>query len=275
MQKIIKCFYKAIENLINHQGIEYAGYLSFLTILSLFPALILLVVSLNTILEFINTNHDIQRIIGILFSDTELSGAMTMLKPRIKEIIAHPPQSILGVAAISMLWTASSIVEAFRVALNTSYRVKTPPKYIIRRLTSILQFLFIVSAIILAITIAFLFNIMSQKVNSEIMQKSFYKKIYIQNALSIFVTFLGILWIYAILPDKKQKIRDVLPGAVLVVFLLTVSVKIFGFYTNRFTQLGAIYGSLEGTIIALLFFYMIHLCIIYGAEFNHALHEMK
>ena len=73
------------------------------------------------------------------------------------------------------------------------------------------------------------------------------------------------------LPNKKNKMSDVAPGALLVVILWTITAVGFSYYINNFQQVNIIYGSLGGVIISLLFFYVVNLCLIYGAEFNYTL----
>jgi uncharacterized BrkB/YihY/UPF0761 family membrane protein len=43
------------------------------------------------------------------------------------------------------------------------------------------------------------------------------------------------------------------------------------FYLNEFSQMTLIYGSLSGFIATLIFFYVMNVIFIYGAEFNHEL----
>ncbi|CAK8163562.1 membrane protein [Candidatus Xenohaliotis californiensis] len=273
MQKLFKCFYKSAHDLIQHDGVEYAGYLSFLIILSIFPALILIVSLIGLIVRITNVGNDIQSLMSALFIDNELGDLLAILKPQLLTIISTPPQSILGIAIVGMIWTSSSTIETFRVILNRAYRVKSPPHYLIRRLTSILQFLFIVTAIALAIIVGSLLGITVKRIDAGIVKHVIKNNLTAQYFITIIITMLGILWLYTIVPNKKQKIVNVLPGTLLVTCLLTVTAKILTFYIKKFSQIGSIYGSLEGVIIALIFFYAINLCIIYGAEFNYNIQQ--
>ena len=76
---------------------------------------------------------------------------------------------------------------------------------------------------------------------------------------------------YYVLPNVKQTLRNVIPGALLVVFLWVSGAILTSFYLTKVSQLTIIYGSLSGFIATLIFFYVMILIFIYGAEFNHQL----
>jgi membrane protein len=79
--------------------------------------------------------------------------------------------------------------------------------------------------------------------------------------------------LYYALPNAKQKITQTVPGSVLAVFCWIFLEKVIGVYLNNFHQFNLVYGSLAGVIISLMFFYLISLVFILGAEFNYHFHR--
>ncbi|MFM6972385.1 MAG: YihY/virulence factor BrkB family protein, partial [Alphaproteobacteria bacterium] len=79
--------------------------------------------------------------------------------------------------------------------------------------------------------------------------------------------------LYYALPNAKQKITQTLPGSILAVILWVLLVNIFSIYLNNFDQMNFVYGSIAGVIISLMFFYLISLAFIFGAEFNYNFHR--
>jgi uncharacterized BrkB/YihY/UPF0761 family membrane protein len=76
---------------------------------------------------------------------------------------------------------------------------------------------------------------------------------------------------YYFLPNLKQRLAGVVPGAGLVTFLWVAAARLLSLYFSRFSRVNLIYGSLGRVIAALLFFYVINVLFIYGAEFNSLL----
>ncbi|WP_253300033.1 YihY/virulence factor BrkB family protein [Wolbachia endosymbiont of Chironomus riparius] len=261
---IIYCLYKALVDTIYDGGLEHAGYLSFLILLSIFPFLIVLMALASMFANLLDQYN-----IGWLFIiDNIPQDILASLMPRIKEIISGPPQNMLTLAILGAVWTASSTIEGLRSILNKAYRVSVSPPYIMGRILSILQFLVITFLITLTIVCSTLIPML--------INFSYYSFTYAKYFFVEFVLFTVISWLYFMLPNIKQNLVDVFPGSLISVFLLTISASTFKQYLKiSFYQLNLIYGSLGGMIVSLLFFYMVSLIFIYGAKFNFHLKYSK
>jgi len=273
---LIWIYKKAFHDLIRHDGIEHAGYISFLLMLSIFPFFIFCSVFINIILSnfisFIDNNIII--IIKNFLLKNQSSIFTLGLKQRIDEIINTPPQTFVGLALVSIVWTASSILEAFRTILNRAYRVRKPPHYIFRRALSIMQFIFIVALVVLFILITKLLPIISKFL---VYPTNFLIKFnYLMDSLSPLaflihttLVFLFLSYLYFILPNKKQKFFNTFIGTFHTMIGWWIMTKIFQYYIVVFPQINLIYGSIANIIIALLYFYICSILFIYGAELNY------
>jgi membrane protein len=90
----------------------------------------------------------------------------------------------------------------------------------------------------------------------------------------IFLLFVAISYIYYLLPNIKQRLISVVPGAALVVVLWIGAAYLFTLYLSNFNQVNLIYGSLGGVIAALVFFYICNIIFIFGAELNYQIVEL-
>jgi membrane protein len=260
----------AIIDTIRHDGIEHAGYLAFLSILSLFPSLIFLI---SIIGLFGASEIGIDFVNNILASvPKEMSQA---LSPRINEIISGPENSFLTIAIIGVIWTASSSVEGCRTILNRAYRVAFPPPYLWRRLFSIMEFFVIIFTIISAIiTFVIVPRILKElETNFHFVLNIDYDFFYLRYIAFLFLLGTATSMLYYALPNAKQKITQTVPGSVLAVFLWVVLEHLFSLYLEQFHQLNFVYGSIAGIIISLMFFYLISVIFILGAEFNYHFHR--
>jgi membrane protein len=255
---------------IRQDGIEHAGYLAFLSIFSLFPFLIFLI----SIVGFFGASEMGAQIVHTILSAAPREMAET-LAPRINEIISGPPQSFLTIAIIGVIWTASSSVEGCRTILNRAYRIAFPPPYLWRRFISILEFFVIIFSIVIGIIIFIVVPSLLKEVEGTFsLHSNFDYDFFYLRQLAIFaVLTLATSLLYYALPNAKQKITQTVPGSIVVVLLWVSLERGFSLYLENFQQFNLVYGSLAGIIVSLMFFYLISLAFIFGAEFNYHFHR--
>ena len=256
----------SIIDTVRQDGVEHAGYLAFLSILSLFPFLIFLI----SIVGFAQGIEAVQTILSS--APKEVTNALT---PRVNEIISGPPQTFLTLAIIGVIWTASSSVEGCRTILNRAYRIHHPPPYIWRRLLSILEFFVVILLILAGIGLLVLAPIALRWLEDlfSISFKVDYDLFYIRHIIMFTILILSTSLLYYALPNAKQKITQTIPGSILSVILWFALERVFSLYLANFHQFNFVYGSLAGIIISLMFFYLISLIFIVGAEFNYHFHR--
>ena len=269
MKKLIKvitiylnCLKKATIDTIKHDGIEHAGYLSFLSILSLFPFLVFLFAFVSWVDEQYLGEELAKIIIDHL---PNMDG--TNLASRINEITSGPPQNLLNIAILGAIWTASSYVEGLKTILNKAYRVYTPPAYLFRRLVSIFQFLLMVSVLIITMTFMILLPFAIEELEILLNTKNVFKSasqyVVVRYGISMSIWFIIISCIYYFIPNLRQKWINTLPGAIIVVLFWSLINTGLSAYLSHFNQVNMIYGSLAGLIAALLFFYLLSMIIIF------------
>lgn len=270
VRDIFCCAYKAAEGTIRHDGVEHAGYMAFLSLLSFFPFLVFFVALVGFIGASTLGIHFVELLLENLPREVSLA-----LRPRIQEIISGPPQSLLTLAVVGAIWTASSAVEGLRTILNRVYRVVTPPAYIWRRLLSIVQFLILTASIIVSMLVLVFTPIIWDNLAPIFNLTEWLSPVwtYVRYLLIGGVLFFGVASLYYILPNISLKWHYVLPGAALVVFLWMGVGILLSAYLHYSHQANLIYGSLGGIISTLIFFYLTNLILIYGAEFNYLLEK--
>lgn len=265
--------YKAGDNLVDHDGIELAGYLSFLSLLALFPFLVLMIACAG----FIGQGELGARFIELIISHVPQQ-AVVAIKPRIDEIMSGPPQGFVTMSILGAIWTSSSMLEGMRTVLNRAYRVSNPPTYILRRLTSIVQLLLIMMVIMVVMSAIVTTSILIESVHPETNAVFSPSVVDVWSKYFLYVSagllFLTVAVQYYVLPNIKQSLIAVIPGAALVVLLWIAGAKVFTWYiTSIDHQVHIIYGSLGSFIATLIFFFILNVIFIYGAELNHLIIE--
>ena len=285
---LLHCITRGIHNTIQHDGIEHAGYLSFVMLLAFCPFLVFFVAILGALGETEMGAHFIRMILENAPQD--IIGAII---PRINEILSGPPTGLLTISILGTIWTASSLIEGYRAILNRAYHVKTPPSYYARRALSILQLIILVLALIVAMFILVFIPALAAKIYGffdgvnnaaqmtggdtvfQYQQISFLGVEWenIRYLSIITVMFLFISALYYWLPNVKQSWVRTFPGAIVALLGWLLAGRAFSYYLSNFGQMNLVYGSLGGMIAFLLFFYFLNIIFMYGAEFNYLLEK--
>ena len=255
---------------MNHDGIEHAGYLAFLGLLSLFPFLVLVVAIGGSIGENLAQielfNWVMQRL---------PNHVVQALQPRILEITSGPSQGLLTLAILGAIWTSSSGVEGMRTVLNRAYHVHTPPSYLWRRLLSIIQLIVLTFIIIIGMSLLVVWPVFWQYLQTAFsihdVSRVFPNLGFISYLVGVALLFFVVSTLYYVLPNIKQTWFSVFPGAAVATIGWMVAAHLFSKYLSNFDQVNLIYGSLGGIIATLLFFYILGVIFIYGAEFSFLL----
>jgi membrane protein len=256
----------ALFKTINDDGVEHAGYMSFMVLLCFFPFLVFFV----ALTGFLGASELGQYFIDILRNHLP-EHVTEVLMPRVREIVSAPPQGLLTLAIVGTIWTASSFVEGLRTILNRINEVSTPPAYLWRRLLSITQFLIMSVVLTLLMLVLVVFPIILHKSSlyEEFINRFGAILQYGRYGLIFFILLAWTTMFYYFIPNVKVKFRNVLPGAFIVVLLWLITGLIVSNYIVYYKQLSVIYGSLGSIIVTLLFFFVVNMIFIYGAEFNY------
>ena len=265
-KRLWSVIYKSIFTFNLHGGIECAGYLSFSLLFAIFPFMIFFTIIIG---YFGQTQIGIELIEMLKFGLPD--DIIKTLFPVIDNVIYAPKTGVLSIAMLSLIWSASSLVDDLRGIIDRAFRIKTKKSYFWIRLASICKFLVMTILIIVGIFITIIFP------KILVFLSEFMPMHYDSNNILIFLKplllnlflFTFILSIYYITPSKQNKLKDVLWGGILTLVGWFFSLKILTFYLQKMAEFQVVYGSLTGIIATLFFFYVMAIILIFGAEFNY------
>ena len=92
-------------------------------------------------------------------------------------------------------------------------------------------------------------------------------------ALGLLVMFTSFM--YRLACAKPLRLKHVLPGAVACVLAWVAVGVFFGFFTRNFTQYPAIYGSIAGVFLLILWLNIVSVILLAGNEANVLLYEFR
>jgi membrane protein len=256
---------------VYNDGFIHAGNLAYLSIVALFPFFIVAA----AVAHLFGQSQDAMLTVTNVLRRLPPDVAATLREP-VQEVLTVRTGTLLWLGAIVGLWTAGSFIETIRDILRRAYGVKFCAPFWEYRIGSILL---ILGAVIL-LMIAFALTAALSFAHHLLLQWFPFAEglgttlgIYrLLPAVTLFVTFYGLF--YALTPSRYRKHGCIKwPGALLItvwwlatVELLPIVLSWFGGYTRT-------YGSLGGVMITLIFFFVVGLGVVIGAELNAALVE--
>ena len=69
-------------------------------------------------------------------------------------------------------------------------------------------------------------------------------------------------------PNRRQRWRNVWPGALLATALWLITTQAFAWYVSHLAQYNVLYGSIGGVIAMLVWMYLLAAIALLGCEFN-------
>jgi membrane protein len=256
---------------VYNDGFIHAGNLAYLAICALFPFFIVAA----AVAHLLGQSQDAMLTVTNVLRRLPPNVAATLREP-ILEVLTVRTGSLLWFGAIVGLWTATSFIETIRDILRRAYGVKFCAPFWEYRLGSILLILGAVLLLMVAFTLSAALTIahhfimewfpLAQDIGSRL---GLYRLV---PAITLFCTFYALFFALTPARYRKSDCRK-WPGALFItawwigtVELLPPVLDLFGGYTRT-------YGSLAGVMIALIFFFVVGLGVVMGAELNAALAE--
>ncbi|KQT11216.1 YihY/virulence factor BrkB family protein [Ramlibacter sp. Leaf400] len=260
----------AIRNYVLHQSANQAGSLAFSWVLAMFPLLILVSASAAYVGQPGDAAALVDRVMG--YAPQVVRDAM---QPVIEQVLARRNQALLAIGVLATLWTASSGMQAIRSALNRAYGLERGLSFWRARL-KVTLFTVVVGAGVLAafssvVVMPYVWQLLEASADTQ------RDAIWLHNGVRYGSAFLVLVGLYALmygwLPDIRQRLYTVLPGAFVGAALWVAAAATLSYTLRTAGKLALLYGSFAGVVATLVFMYISATTLIFGAEINGVLRE--
>lgn len=246
----------------------YAANASFFLVLSVFPALLLLLGLLRY------TPLEVERLGEMLagfLPDVLLESAEELI------LLTYDNTSgiTLGLSVVTTLWSAGRGTYGIIAGLNAVYGVKEERGYWhIRFLSVIYTFAFLLVLILTlglhvfgSKLLVFLHRTSSPvlKILLEAIDLRFFLLLFLQSA--VFTV------LYMVLPNGRNCFSDSIPGALLASSGWLVFSDLYSIYVEHFAALSNVYGSVYALALSMLWLYFCMAIVFYGGVLNRLLKE--
>ena len=258
---------------VYNDGFIHAGNLAFLALLALFPFFILAAAVAHILGQ---TESGILTVATVL-SQVPPEVADTIRGP-VREVLTARTGPLLWFGAIVGVWTAASFIETIRDILRRAYGVSFCAPFWEYRLGSITM----IVAAVLMLMFSFAFSVLLSSLQHAVeawipfaddvtTTLAFYRVV---PAVALFGTIYVLL--FALTPSRyRGKGCRKWPGALLITVWWLATVELLPETISLLGGYDLTYGSLASVMISLIFFFVIGLGVVAGAELNAALAEVR
>lgn len=260
----------AVRNYVLHQSANQAGSLAFSSVLAMFPLLILLSAAAGYFGQPGDAAALAERVMG--YAPQVVREAM---QPVIHQVLAQRNQALLTVGLIVTLWTGSSGMQAVRSALNRSYGITRGLPFWKARIKVTLFTVIVGFGVLVTFSSVIIMPRIWQFVVSSVEGAN--EVVWLYDSVRYGAAYITLTLMYALLygwlPDIRQRLGTVLPGAFVGAALWVAAAATLSYSLRSAGKLALIYGSFAGIVATLVFLYISATTLIFGAEINAVLRE--
>jgi membrane protein len=263
---------QAAVNYIRHQSANQAGSVAFSSVLAMFPLLLFLSAAAGFVGEPGAAAEMAKRVV-----EYAPPVVVDALKPVIDEVLNTRSRTLLTIGMLATIWAASSGAQAVRTALNRAYGVEQGLSFWQARIKVIVFTVIGTTAAVLVfssvVILPYAWELLEDTVG--VGEESVWLRTTIRYGLAFVVLVVTYAILYGWLPDMHQRLRTVVPGAVVGAVMWLGAAAIQSYTRRSAGKLAIVYGSFTGLVATLVFLYISAVTLIFGAEINGVLRDRR
>jgi membrane protein len=259
---------RTVREFSRDQCTDLAAGLTYYAVLSLFPALLVVVSLLGVFGQGQTTVDTVMQMV----EDLGPSTAVDTLRGPVEQLVQAPTAGLaLLFGVLGALWSASGYVGAFGRAMNRIYEIEEGrPVWKLRPLMLLVTALALVAAGATALMLVIsgpIARTIGDVVGLGDTAVTVWNLAKWPVMLALVVIIVAVLY-YATPNVAQPKFRWVSLGAVIAILTWILASVAFAFYVSNFGSYNKTYGSLAGAVIFLLWLWITNLALLFGAEFD-------
>lgn len=239
----------------------HAASAAFFMFLSIFPILILLC----SILPYTHISKaDLLRVVTDFLPSTLDPLAISVI-----EEFYEKSAAVISISAVFIVWSAAKGILALLRGLNSVQDVSETRNYFILRFWSSIYTVILLILIVFTLIVVVFGNPIINKLLSKLPRVRYTAVILMPFRYLVVIVALAVVFacMYALIPNRKNKIWDKVPGAVFASLGWTVFSWGFAVYVDRYGVFN-MYGSLTTIVIIMLWLYFCMYILLLGDEVN-------
>lgn len=261
----------ASTNFISNTDIKYSAALSYYTIFSLAPMLLLAL----TIGGFVFgrdavQGHLFEQINGLVGKEASIQIQNMLAK------VSLSKNSFLAttIGIVTLVIGATSMFGEIQSTINRIWGIKTKPSkgilfMLFNRLLSFAMVVTIGFLLMVSLLASAVIDVLNEKLVHILPDFSVFFMSVFSNVVSLAIVSLLFMLIFKFLPDAKIRLKDAFVGALFTSFLFLLGKYLIGLYLSNMAN-ASIFGAAGSLIILLLWVYYSSILLYFGAEFTRS-----
>jgi len=241
-----------------------AGYLSYVTLLSIVPLVSVVFSMLSAFPVFDKIKLQIEQYVYSNFLPT----AGDIVQQNLTEFVNNASKAS-AVGIVALVFIALLLISNIDKVLNEIWRSPTKRPIVIS--FSIYWMILTLGPLLLGASVAISTYVISLGGLEQGMFSEFFS--FFLRWLPLLFSVLAFLMMYLLVPNVRVRFLDALIGAVVAALLFELSKKGFGLYISYFPSYQAIYGALATIPILFVWVYLVWVVVLIGAELTAGLPE--
>ncbi len=237
-----------------------AGYMAYITLLSLVPLTTVLLTALSRIPSIADAGDKLQDFIFENF----VPAAGAAVQATLNEFIANTGK-MTTIGLVFLFVAAVVLISSIDRNLNYIWRVKKKRAKVYS--FSLYWMVLTLGPVLVGASIAISSYVTGLKIISDDAIHLFFA------ALPILFSFFAFFGLYLLVPNVKVRVSHALSGAAIAGILFEVSKKGFALYITQFPTYQLIYGALSAVPILFVWVYLCWFIVLVGAEITASLGE--
>lgn len=245
----------------------YAANAAFFVLLSLFPAMMLLI----SLLQYTPlTPIDLQRVLSVFIPEA----LSPLLDYMTQELFVANSVGLISLSAVFAVWSSSRGVFSLMRGLNRVCGISETRSRLLLRLRSALDTVLLLLALVVTLILHLFGTVLGSRLRERGM--AVIASLFEMKYLFSFAVLSALFSVFYLrFPNTALRLSQVLPGAVGTAIGWIIFSSVFTFYISRTGDYSVYYGSLSVIAMTMLWLYVCMCIFFYGGLLNYRLSVRK
>ncbi len=263
-----RLLYIAAEEFIADNGLKLSASLSYYTLFSMAPMLMIVIAIGSIILG----KEAAEGYLYLQFSGLMGEAGALQLQEMIRNVnISGDTPWITVVGMVTFFIGATGVFIEIQDSINSIWSIRAKPKrnwvrFIVTRLISFSMIIGVGFLLLVSLVLSALLSLLDDWITAHISSFSWLAYIF-SNIISMGAVSILFAVIFKMLPDATLKWKDVVVGAFFTALLFLAGKFVIGLYLNR-SGVVSIYGAAGAVVLIILWVYYSAIILYFGAEFT-------
>ncbi len=255
---------------------HHAAALTYYSLMSLFPAVLLALSLLGLLGQYPETYN---AIIGYL-EDVAPASVVDPLDQSLRTALQNKgtATTTLIISVLVAFYGTTGVLEAARRALNVVFEVEAGRSFLRRKAVDVVSSVILMTLVLTSLVTVFIGGRFADDIFGFIGLGETVAEVWsiVRWPGAVLAAMLAFAYIYYVTPDVEQRsFRWVTPGAIVgVLTWLLVSVGL-STYLSTIDDLGALYGTFTAAIVLVGWLWLTNVALLFGAELNAEIEREK